>query len=133
MIKAIEEKFVKNYVLIEHQKRLFYELCNKKKRNDAIRAISYRLDERFIVLKERHISDLKMKSMIKSFTEQIAQVYIISDFLNDGVIMDFELIYDSVMKNGGTSILIFEDIVFLKDEMEYTPLKYIVKRKRDGL
>ena len=113
MDKNTETSFVNKFVKKEYRDRLLFELCSKKHREKAISIFSHDseivLINNFVRTSVEEIKQQKLKSK---------NIYIISDDECDGIFMEFCNALDYLEKTYMAVILIGDEFVVVKEEIE---------------
>ena len=130
MNKAIEEAFVKNYIVSSKRERLLFELCGKK-RSDGINRFCHRVEELLMPSRIRLCgTDITNDLQDKIATDGQRKCYVISyNDAWDGKEMDKNNILELMIGYGMPSIAIFEDFAIIETEQEQGPAKKYLLQK----
>lgn len=112
---AIEEQFVKNFILKDKVKRICCELASNKKRDEAIQKIPCLLDSKYVVFSGK-ISNDKFIEIVKKYDCLQAKCNIISDDADDGGCLLLDEAINKLMIASGVFIAFTDKLAIIKDE-----------------
>ena len=132
MDKAIEEKFVKNFIMKEKRERILYELFSPEKREQVIHRLYQALDKKYKILEDDKIRDEELFSFVKRLYDVNKNCYVIADSVDDGTLLPFKVAFEHMVADcADYAILCGENTVIMKEEFYSGSAFKIVLHKKD--